>query len=778
MQDESAVTSPDTAMASPPEPPQASSQRVRQYSLCLSGGGFRATLFHLGVLRALYDAGYLSPDGPQLRRLSTVSGGSILGAHVALNWSRYCSADVGEFEAATAEVVALARQDVRGRIMRRIPLVAIAHVLLTVPIVAVRAVLTPIPRAKRRFDSVVAIPTPVSLLRHYYHRFLRRSTGFGHGATAGKLCALPTGSNGPPDGPELHILATNLSKASTCAFSPRGFASCPEKRAMARGAADITIAQAVAASSAFPAFFPPVMLRKSVVGWLNEDYLGTHQFALDGGVYDNIGLSWECMLAESAPTDLIIASDASGVLEVNQKRWLCLALPATLRAIDISMNRLKDLSRQGSPGLRASVVLARITDQCEGLLRETQEALPFLRTDLDRFTRLEIHRLIEHGYRVCESACRQNGLVTAPLPGPSKWGPHWPFRSATKYRDTISEETSTIRDGSARSLRFFVLDRIWLAYLVLALLMVAFTIGPVGLRTVQGRLAENRARAIAHEYLARTHTALAPLAAPLRPTPFDSDPDYSTIDFLSDVRVFDLRGWTPDHDVVVLTRDLHLRTHRKLHSIRFQFRTSGDCITIDVPDRRFDVYDATQFHIDGAPQKTSSPLEPAPPDLAAPTARYDCVVRFDPPVESGATFALTLKATYHGAFGRPEQRWAGALLMNERSANVDLLILMPRAHPFVEIARIVENRLSSPPIQQRADTLGMLLQDAEKRWALWHIASPQHQQLYMLAWSLASAPAATATAPSGPSGLERRSDGPSAHAPPPPSATVEIGTSR
>src|SRR4051794_3577938 len=44
--------------------------------LALSGGGSRAIAFHLGCLRALHELGILS----QVRVLSTVSGGSVIGA--------------------------------------------------------------------------------------------------------------------------------------------------------------------------------------------------------------------------------------------------------------------------------------------------------------------------------------------------------------------------------------------------------------------------------------------------------------------------------------------------------------------------------------------------------------------------------------------------------------------------------------------------------------------------------------------------------------------------
>ena len=46
--------------------------------LCLSGGGYRATLFHVGALLRLNEARLL----PQLKRVASVSGGSISQARI------------------------------------------------------------------------------------------------------------------------------------------------------------------------------------------------------------------------------------------------------------------------------------------------------------------------------------------------------------------------------------------------------------------------------------------------------------------------------------------------------------------------------------------------------------------------------------------------------------------------------------------------------------------------------------------------------------------------
>src|SRR3954467_10845419 len=100
---------------SPHEP--AATSAGKKIGLALSGGGFRATLYPLGLVRFLRDAGIL----PNVSHITSVSGGSIIAAHLCLNWERY-TASAAEFDKAAAELVALIRRDVRNRIVRRFPL--------------------------------------------------------------------------------------------------------------------------------------------------------------------------------------------------------------------------------------------------------------------------------------------------------------------------------------------------------------------------------------------------------------------------------------------------------------------------------------------------------------------------------------------------------------------------------------------------------------------------------------------------------------------------------
>lgn len=98
---------------------------MHRIGLALSGGGFRATLFHLGMIRFLREANIL----PQVTHITSVSGGSILAAHLVLNWQRY-NDSLEEFDAAAAELIRFVQLDVRNRVVRRFP--------LTMPIRALR----------------------------------------------------------------------------------------------------------------------------------------------------------------------------------------------------------------------------------------------------------------------------------------------------------------------------------------------------------------------------------------------------------------------------------------------------------------------------------------------------------------------------------------------------------------------------------------------------------------------------------------------------------------
>src|SRR5438874_12552048 len=65
-------------------PRDAGKKPQESIGLCLSGGGYRAMVFHLGALWRLNELGYL----PKLARISPVSGGSITAGVLGLKWQR------------------------------------------------------------------------------------------------------------------------------------------------------------------------------------------------------------------------------------------------------------------------------------------------------------------------------------------------------------------------------------------------------------------------------------------------------------------------------------------------------------------------------------------------------------------------------------------------------------------------------------------------------------------------------------------------------------------
>jgi predicted acylesterase/phospholipase RssA len=222
--------------------------------LALSGGGFRAVLYHLGLVRFLRDAGILG----RVTHICSVSGGSIVAAHMALNWDRY-NGSPNEFDAAAAELLTYVRLDIRNRIVRRYPL----SLLLRWP--------------RRLLGLSNRKLTRTGLLEYHYERYLYGDTS---------LFELP-------ERPELHILSTNLSEGCLCSFNRNGLVTMHRRPGridrmdrIHTGLASVPMA--VTASSAFPGFFPPLELTGADVGASGGEF--GRQAYTDGGVFDNLGV--------------------------------------------------------------------------------------------------------------------------------------------------------------------------------------------------------------------------------------------------------------------------------------------------------------------------------------------------------------------------------------------------------------------------------------------------------------------------------------------------------
>ena len=223
--------------------------------LCLSGGGYRATLFHTGVLLRLNEFGLLS----KISRISSVSGGSITSAILAMNWDQLGYSAPGDIcppdtmHRALVEPVLKVTSttlDVSGGLLGLLPWKSAGNVLAD------------------KYDDVLFGGKLLSEL------------------TRAKPC------------PKFIFNATNLQTGGSFRFT-RDYVA--DSRALFSTDHGARLAEAVAASSAFPPVLSPLRLDLrgrdvEIPPWVEPDSpfadpeLRKRPVLIDGGVYDNLGL--------------------------------------------------------------------------------------------------------------------------------------------------------------------------------------------------------------------------------------------------------------------------------------------------------------------------------------------------------------------------------------------------------------------------------------------------------------------------------------------------------
>jgi NTE family protein len=215
-------------------------------ALCMSGGGYRAMLFNLGMLWRLNAAGLLSG----LDRVSSVSGGALTAGVLAHHWSRLEFDDAGVATAFTPEIVEPLRDMSRHSI-------DVAAVLLG----AILPFSSPADRITKQFDR-------------------RLFTG----ATLQDL----------PDHPRFSFNAANVESGALMRF---GKAYIADYRVGRLTTPVLPLAVAVQAASAIPPFFSPCTIEFNDSEWITEssnDLTGaayrSRIHLTDGSVYDQLAL--------------------------------------------------------------------------------------------------------------------------------------------------------------------------------------------------------------------------------------------------------------------------------------------------------------------------------------------------------------------------------------------------------------------------------------------------------------------------------------------------------
>jgi NTE family protein len=344
-------------------------------ALCLSGGGYRAMVFHVGVLWRLNEAGWL----PRLDRVSSVSGGSITAGVLALNWSELAFDARGVGAAFAARVVAPVRE-LAGQTID----------------------------AKAIAGGVFLPGTVGEKVAAAYDRTLFK------GATLQAL----------PDTPRFVINATNVQSGALWRFAKPYMA---DYRVGTVANPDLPLATAVAASSAFPPVLSPVELDlepglvKPQPGCdLCQEPYTTHVVLTDGGVYDNMGLEtvWKRF-------QTVLVSDAGGKTQPESEPaedWA----QHSLRILDLIDNQVRSLrkrqvieafrsgTRKGAYwGIRTDIADYRLAGALPCPFERTLE-LANTPTRLKRLDGALQERLINWGYAVCDAALRTHVDVTLP----------------------------------------------------------------------------------------------------------------------------------------------------------------------------------------------------------------------------------------------------------------------------------------------------------------------------------------------------------------------------
>lgn len=463
--------------------------------LALSGGGFRAALFHIGVLARLAEAGVLR----HVEVLSCVSGGSIVGAYYYLKVRHLLQSKV-DTEIEDADYVRLVhevaeeffdsvRQDLRGRLSEDI----------TDNWQMLSSRYSRTDRTGELFESM------------FYEKVPKDRPGQPWRMT--DMFVTPLGSE---DGfslryhnwqrqtkvPVLVLNATTLNTGHSWQFTASWMGEPPvgideqvdASRRLRRvyyrdapeGHREPRLGKAVAASACVPGLFPPVTLEK-----LYDDI---DVELVDGGAHDNQGIA---SLLEQDCT-VVLVSDASGQIRDADHPARGLLGVAT-RSNSILMSRVRGaqysdlVGRRRSGTLRGLMVVhlrkglpapPRDWSNCQepytleddalppgigsqrpayGIDEDVQRALSELRTDLDAFSDHEAYSLMAAGYAMTKVELAQ-ALPELPLADPALEDlVTWPFDAAIgdlADPDRQGALLDALQPGRARFFRRFLAWRL------------------------------------------------------------------------------------------------------------------------------------------------------------------------------------------------------------------------------------------------------------------------------------------------------------------------------
>jgi len=294
--------------------------------LALSGGGYRAAAFHLGVLKKLKEMGILD----KLHALSTISGGSIAGVYYLLNIDNFEKFQTDFRDCLKTSVILKVIFSSRFIGTMALLLAVIAGIFYFSGSLSLGFLLTLILLIICFIFLYSIIPLSDLVERAYKKIF------FGDK----KL-------NDLPNSPKAAINSTNLETGLPFVFSKYVMSDSSYYEPDDEGDSikflwkEFPLSVAVSASTAVPFPFNPIRIKKQ--HFQNEaDYQErANPNLVDGGVYDNQGFHKLVTKKSRYLCDIIICSDGSAPFK--RKFFNKTPLPILIRVNNVMMSRVRGL---------------------------------------------------------------------------------------------------------------------------------------------------------------------------------------------------------------------------------------------------------------------------------------------------------------------------------------------------------------------------------------------------------------------------------------------------
>lgn len=301
-------------------------KKNKKIGLSLSGGGYRATIYHLGTLRKLKEMNLLD----KVDVISTISGGSITGAYYGLKGDNFDEFDKG--------LIKIVKKSIIKGIYFSFRFIIIIFALLSVLGLMIYLL----------FTDFAWVSTPL-LLVTFFIIIKYQFKIFPVSRIINKLYAKWFFENKNlkdfNKSPLIAINATNVETGRPFTFSKNKmsdssyeFPSNGEKPI--RFIPDeFPISLAVASSTCVPFAFTPIYIEKKFYQD-EKDFLKIKPCLVDGGVYDNQGVHKLTHGNSSYVCDIVIVSDAGDMMpRINSFNNIIQLL---VRTSDIFMNRIKN----------------------------------------------------------------------------------------------------------------------------------------------------------------------------------------------------------------------------------------------------------------------------------------------------------------------------------------------------------------------------------------------------------------------------------------------------